>query len=250
MVSRSSLVPDYVSRLDIHAHIRRTSRYPSEENQSKLDGLREMVTADFAALDALLSQTGLPNLGGNYKSFGHPAVEDFDDLDDDEADDGFTISAAKSAVIPVEDRQLPLPSYQNAAHSIATVELRLRHQQADELLESLRVTIADKSFQYSHVIRVAPRKSVKTRARSTIAKLNEKIAANSIAYRRCREAMERLGAGSDSLLKFQRLDRSDVKASSALVDPNHAGASTLRLSWIWHNNLHFGSADSAPLLEC
>ena len=62
--------------------------------------------------------------------------------------------------------------------------------------------------------------------------------------------MVRLGADDDVLSRFQILTWADVKVSTALVDPNAAGASTLRLSWIWHNHglMHLTQTDS--LLEC
>src|SRR5271156_7019067 len=85
------------------------------------------------------------------------------------------------------------------------VELQLRLKQADKCLQALRDSIADKSFQYSHVIRVAPRKSVRTRARATIAKLNHVIAYQCRVYARCRAAMVILGADATTLNKYQIL---------------------------------------------
>jgi len=209
-----------------------------------------MVTADFAALEALLPPTFINTLG-QYNAFGPSCAEDFDDLDDSEMDALPLLPAAGgSDFIPIEDRHLPLPSHHNSQHPFAPIELQLRLQQADELLDSLRTSIADKSFQYTHVIRVAPRKSVQTRARSVIAKLNQKICLYSMAYRRCRSSVLRLSACPTILNKYKELDRADVKASSALVDPNKPGASSVRLSWIWQNTTHSASSSSPHLREC
>jgi len=144
-----------------------------------------MVTADFVALEALLPPTFI-NILGQYNAFSPSCAKDFDDLDDSEMDALPLLPAAGgSDFIPIEDWHLPLPSHHNSQHSFAPIELQLRLRQADELLDSLCTSIADKSFQYTHVIWVAPRKSVRTRAHSVIAKLNQKICLYSMAYHQC-----------------------------------------------------------------
>ena len=45
--------------------------------------------------------------------------------------------------------------------------------------------------------------------------------------------MVRLGADQQTLKIFQVLTTEDLKASTAIHDPNERGASSLRLSWIW-----------------
>ena len=113
------------------------------------------------------------------------------------------------------------------------VELQLRLKQAEKCLQALWDTIADKSFQYSHVIRVAPRKGVRTRARATIIKLNFEITLHCHVYAKCRVAMVRLGASETILSKYHILLKEDVKSSSAILNPNEPGSSRHQLSWIW-----------------
>ena len=140
-----------------------------------------------------------------------------------------------SNVTPIEEWQIPLPSYVNSQHPTAKVEFRLRQRQADHILELIRNTIADKSFQYSHVIRVAPRKGVKTRARSAISRLNAVLINHCCTYNQCRSAMIRLDPGNEDLVRHKVLTSADIQSSTALLDPNTPGASSLRLSWIWQN---------------
>ncbi|KAF8814720.1 hypothetical protein BYT27DRAFT_7249761 [Phlegmacium glaucopus] len=45
--------------------------------------------------------------------------------------------------------------------------------------------------------------------------------------------MVHLGADQETLDQFQVLQRADVSASTIILDPNHPGASSVRLSWIW-----------------
>ena len=90
----------------------------------------------------------------------------FDDLDDegpsnDSIDDSESTqtAAAPAADLPQlpEDRQIALPSNSGLGDpGYCEIELGLRVTQADKSLQALRDAIADKSFQYSHVIRVAP----------------------------------------------------------------------------------------------
>ena len=80
---------------------------------------------------------------------------------------------------------------------------------------------------------MAPQKSVITQVRNTITKLNQKITFFAKVYNHCHAALLYLGANEHTLQKFRILTKQDVKASSAIVDPNIPGSSSLQLSWIW-----------------
>ena len=90
---------------------------------------------------------------------------EFDNSDDLEPSDEDTPVASGPShlladinAIPVEEQQLYLPCNGH----LADVEIHLHKNQASQLLHWLQELIADKSFQYSHIIRAAPRKSVRT----------------------------------------------------------------------------------------
>ena len=127
------------------------------------------------------------------------------------------------------------------------VELQLRLKQADKSLQALRDTIADKSFQYSHVICVAPRKGVRTRAQATITKLNFQIALHCHVYAKCRAAIARLGTDEVVLNKYCILLKEDVKSSSAILNPNEPGSTRHQLSWIWQTG---DSIQGSGIREC
>ena len=152
--------------------------------------------------------------------------------------------------IAIENRPLPLPSYIAQDKELSDIELQLHQQQASRILLSIWSTVADKSFQYSHVLHVAPCKSVKTRARSAITKLNSKIATDCCIYNCCRSAMVCLGADASILHQFKLLTRADVKASTVLLNPNIPGSSSIRLSWIWEHGSVVQTGSSDSLLEC
>jgi hypothetical protein len=134
----------------------------------------------------------------------------------------------------VEDNTIPLPS-NGSIIGTAYAELERSHRitHAEYHINRLRVLIAEKSFQYSHVIRVAPRKGVNTRSRAEVKKLNLQIAVHCRLYTQCRARLIKLGADPATLNRFQLLTPEDVKASTAVVNPNETGSTRLKLSWIW-----------------
>jgi hypothetical protein len=186
----------------------------------------------------------------------HEVPHDFDNLDD-EATSNIEDSVGQQPALDMEDthispehRPIPMPSTcLPKDHAYSKIELRLRKDQAHRYIMALREVIAEKSFQYTHVIRVAPRKAVVTRARQVVLKLNKNISFYSRTYGRCRAAMERLSDNSGAVQIYKKLTRQDVKASSAIMNPNTPGSTSLSLSWIWQITT---AGDNTPssLLEC
>ena len=231
--------------MEVQAHIRRTSKNPSEDNNTQLALLQERLAAEFMALEvtSLITSPGAqPNI--LYDLEDGEAFENSDELDQ-----GNEWGSHDLNLHSIERRTLPLPSYLNVQDPNAGIELLLRVQQAARLLDAVRSNIADKSFQFSHVLRVAPRKSVKTRARDSISKLNVQLGNLCSAYHRCRVTMIHLGADDDILGRFKVLTPADVRSSTALLNPNIPGSSSLTLSWLWLTNAG-SSPSSSSLLEC
>ena len=156
--------------------------------------------------------------------------------------------------LPAESIPLPLPSVlMDNTSPLKAIELSLRQRQADKCLEDLREAIAEKSFLYSHVVRVAPRKAVRTRSRTTIMKIDRTIASLSAAYCKCRAAFERLEAPSSIREKYKVLERADTLGSTAILDPNTPGTSQQQLSWIWQMgelSQTPGATPSTTIHEC
>lgn len=135
--------------------------------------------------------------------------------------------------IQIEDQPIPLPSNGNIGPMYAELELSHRISHAGLLLNRIRDLIAEKSFQYSHVIRVSPRKGVNTHSRVAVKKLNLQISIQCRLYTQCRSKMIILGANSAILNQFRTLTTEDIKASTAIVNPNEPGSTRIKLSWIW-----------------
>jgi hypothetical protein len=193
----------------------------------------------------------------------HDNEGEFDSSDDlDPAEDDIPVASrpsnrpAHTHAIPVEEQQIYLPSNGN----FADVEIDLRKNQASRLLHQLRELIADKSFQYSHIIRAAPRKGVRTRAQAVVQQLVNKITLHARMYNHCRSRSLALDCDAKTLSMFQQLTKDDLHASTAILKPNVPGSTTLHLSWIWHNaHIRTGvladenigaDADAGRLWEC
>lgn len=142
---------------------------------------------------------------------------------------------ASTGRLQIEDRLIPLPSNGNVGLVHAQLEIQHRISHAEYHLSRIRDLIAEKSFQYSHVIRVAPRKSVNTRSRAEVKKLNLQISVHCRLYTQCRARLIKLNANPETINRFQVLSSEDVNASTAIVNPNEPGSTRVKLSWIWQS---------------
>jgi len=87
--------------------------------------------------------------------------------------------------LPIEEQPISLPSNGNVPAIYHELELSHRISHADHHLNRIQDLIAEKSFQYSHVIHVAPRKAVNTHSRAAVKKLNLEIALHCRLYSQC-----------------------------------------------------------------
>lgn len=235
--------------------MRRVERYPQDDDKKEMERKRTFLLAEFELLSASYRRAvKFSGTAAGALIEYDEETDDFDNLDneimveDDIPDEASNSADVGDANVAPERRPLLMPSTcLPKEHSLSNVELRLRKNQAIRYIMALREVIAEKSFQYSHVIRVAPRKQVLTRARKAILRLNDKISFYSRMYSRCRAALLRLAADSE-ISQFQILTKQDVKASSAVMDPNVPGSTSVSLSWIWQ----VSTAEDSPagLREC
>jgi hypothetical protein len=227
--------------------VRRLVREPREEDLKEVEQQRQIVTAELQVLMSLQVKA-TDSLQLPHSQDEDPCPQFFDDLDDEQGEPYDAVSVENPEIVP-EHRPIPFPSNcLPPGHDLRAVELDARKRQARHYLNGLREVIADKSFQYS-LLRRAANKAVRTRARGVIARLNNKITLYSRSYARARATLVRLGADDITLRMYQTLSKEDVRASSAILDPNEPGASTLRLRWIWQTDSP-GSNNPAALREC
>lgn len=250
-------------RVEIQDKVRRLAKEPRENDEIEIQKSREALVLQLHGLDVCQQQLCLPAFPLSRNTLEPDDAAVFDELDDiDGANQNnmntLTREDPQEARLEArleddtpEGRLLAIPSNDlSRHHPHRQVELQLRIRQASRCLQALRDAIADKSFQYSHVIRVAPRKGVRTRARATIAKLNHRIAYHARVYGRCRRALARLDADAATLDKYQILLKEDLKSSTALLNPNEPGSTRIQLSWIWRTADNTSSDTPESLREC
>lgn len=145
------------------------------------------------------------------------------------------LTPSTDSLEPVEFQILCLPSNFNVNGSFEPQELVCRKAQAANHLNCIRNLIADKSFQYSHVIRQTSHAGVRTRSRTNIINLNKEISLHCRMYSHCHAKMVMLNADAETMSLFQPLTRDDIKASTAILSPNTPSSTKLKLSWIWQS---------------
>ena len=260
------------TRLDVQDRARRLRKEPQAEGQEKLEKMRHLLTVQLGIIDSLRQR--IDGASGSLNAL--PDMNDpsaFDDIDDENSagpydaaqwqhsgqatehqGDQFINAASKTADSDMSLPEfwiLPIPStIRDPLDHHREVEIRLRHRQADGLLTLLRELIAEKSFHYSHILRLSKHQSTRSRARSKIAGLNAEISLCCRAYTRCRTAMSRLHGPGETPKRYLPIDKNDIKASTALLDPNKPGSSKLRLSWIWQTQNPGQESATDTLTEC
>ena len=245
----------HLNRIDVRDRVQRLQQDPREEARLEVQYLRQALTIDLIRLQLLQSNLNQTDSTGT-NDVEQPHAESFNNLDEEvgeapSGDQSPDASYPDHLAVPPERRPLHLPSSQNSTHQpLHQAELTLQIKQATRYLADLRDAIAQKSFQYSHVLRSAPSKGVRTRSRSAIEKISNRISHYSSVYSQARAAMVRLGADERTLKTFKLLSRDDVKASTAILDPNIPGSTTIRLSWIWETGAGISGSASDTMREC
>ena len=133
------------------------------------------------------------------------------------------------------------------------LEFELRKGHANDALASIRKSIGLEAFQYRKILRPAPDKVHRTRARSSIQTVNRAKVLQARIYSRTRKAITSLGMEPTLVSStYLGLTRKDMEVSSAIGNPNTAGSTRTQLSWIW--TTHQGIGEIGPtdnhLTEC
>jgi hypothetical protein len=225
--------------------------------------LRRRLISMLLELEGLRSAAGVPNIAPSIA----PTMENEATFDDPES--SATAETATNPTTPnatVERQLIGLPSNGNVSLQYAPLEIQHRTTQAKLHLECIRDIIAEKSFHYSHLVRNT-RKRIQTRSQKRIKSLHNTLVLHARIYSRCRSRLISLNCDAALLRRFRLLTRDDIKTSTAILQPNTPGSTSLRLPWIWHNARYFlmtddggiegegdgvgvGESDPATMLEC
>lgn len=161
-------------------------------------------------------------------------LDDETQYDSDE-DDVESLAQTVNDISPIERKVINLPSNGNVETNVTDLEISFRTRQAQSQLNHLRDLIADISFQFSHVIRGQIRKKIRSRSQKRVKSLHNQLSLHARIYTRCRNRLVALNCQPSILGQFRVLKKEDLKSSTAILDPNQPGSSSLKLSWIWHS---------------
>lgn len=234
-----------IFRLEIQAKVRQLGRKLGVSPQSSIETAREQLTVLVQQLKNSMHAAGVVEIASTTAHVQEPLAQ-WDEIANEPVPGGPNAEpggpdglpndldvSTSTGPIQIENQIMPLPSNGNVGPEFAHLEISHRFEHANHHLNRIRDLIAEKSFQFSHVIRVAPRKAVNTRSRAEVKKINLQIAIHCRLYTRSRARLIKLGADPVTMNRLQILTVEDIKASTAIVNPNEPGSTQLRLSWIW-----------------
>jgi hypothetical protein len=231
--------------LEIQAKVRQLGQSPNNAGRQSIETAREQLTILLNELKKAMDIAGVVEINPSTTSINDP-LDIWDDILNEPVPGGpnsmpdptspADFRHASTGQPQIEDRPLSLPSNGIITYDLAPLEITHRVSHAELHLHQIRTLIAEKSFQYSHVIRVAPRKGVNTRSRAEVKKLNLQISVHCRSYTQCRSRLVKLRADPALFNHLQELTSDDVKASTAVVNPNEPGSTRLKLSWIWQSS--------------
>lgn len=251
-------------RLEIQGKVRQMGRNPGNAEREAVEKARERLTVLRQELMNTMRVAGVVEVS-SICAPAHESLECWDEILNESTLTGNGQSTSTVPAIPaqagiplrstsplqIEDEFIPLPSNGNVSQEYVKLELQYRLSYADYHLNRIRDLIAEKSFQYSHVIRNSPRKAVNTQSRAAVKRLNLDITVQCRLYSQCRSRLASLGADPATINAFRKLTAEDIKASTAIVNPNEPGSTQLKLSWIWQTSggHRWGLATGSDTLE-
>lgn len=238
--------------------IRRMGRHPTETQTLEIGRRRVRLQH---SIDEFISEA-TRYLGEEFdedNGVSDMLVEFYEDgPEDDQADDdaGDLNRHQPQDLFRPETAVIPLPSNLGLDRcddlglmGLVGQEITLREGQANDMLHGIRVHLADKAVLFRTTVRPARSQVTTTRAWVQVRSVERVINLNSTIYKKCRAQMTNLGA--DHLLdKYRELEKGDLKATSAVADPNARGQRNSTLPWFWSLDVRGDSVGNDWMNEC
>ncbi|KAG1720913.1 uncharacterized protein EDB91DRAFT_1256780 [Suillus paluster] len=160
--------------------------------------------------------------------------EDDSDLDDDPEPDihDTSIFQPELTVIPLPSNIGQVRCKDLGLMDLMKEETTLREGQANDALHAIRVHLVDKAVIFRNTVRSAKSQASSTRAWTQVRSVETAVNLNASIYSKCRLQLANL-PDHDLLKKYLPLKKEDLKASSAVADPNARGQRDTTLSWFW-----------------
>ncbi|EDQ98116.1 uncharacterized protein LACBIDRAFT_336257 [Laccaria bicolor S238N-H82] len=266
------------TQIELRFLIRRTGKKPTILQKVDIAKRRERLRVRIDAFN----KTGMTFLAWNPALNENQLLlhEEFDmdnvlQMDDDLAESNFSGSApdimvvtatkvaqaqaaALAAAEAVEHVKLALPSAMGEEHLQAhglqhflSKEYQLRQGQANDALQGVRVSLANLSFEYGRKLRKIKKSKVKkTRAWATVHAVGRTLHHHHQIYSYAIDAISRLGDPEKKIgRQYKPLLKEDMKANTAVADPNVRGQSRAKPAWFWSSNLAGDMQDKERMVD-
>jgi hypothetical protein len=249
-------------RLEINQYLSRLGRHPTAESVSTLAKQRDRLinslgkfnvdSRKYLGLEAYNECIGEDESEGGWEDATEALNTEFEPYWDpvDLPDISATLTRPETFAIAMPSALPASSAHRQPLARLLNMEMELRRGHANDCLGSIRRTIGQEAFEYKKVLRPAHDKIHQTRARTSIQNIHRGLVLQARIYKRTREAMIKLGIDLESVESlYKPLTAQDIKVSSAINDPNKAGSTRTKLSWIW--TLHQGvQTNDNHLTEC
>lgn len=179
--------------------------------------------------------------------------EDYSDFDEDQNPD---LDVHNASIFQPELTVIPLPSNIGAVRcrelgltNLIKEEIALREGQANDALHAIRVHLGDKAVLFRNTVRSAKSQASSTRAWTRVRSVETAVNLHARIYSKCRSQLAKL-PDHDLLKKYLPLKKEDLKASSAVADPNARGQRDTTLSWFWSLDVQGDTSGNDWMTEC
>lgn len=249
------------AQITLRLQLRQLGPHPTEAQQlpiaRKRDQIQSHISKFHAEANAFIGNASdVDDAGEEYPEYTVWSDGDINDEGDEDGTSGLN-GGSSIAEGYAEDLSLPLPSvlgaqrrHSKSLEELAAQELQLRIGQANDALHELRVALIDKAMLFRTEVRHSKSQATTTRAWAKVSTVQKIVSRYAAIYRRARQQMVTLGAEPNQLSRYKPLTPGDLKASSAIADPNSRGQRNSNLAWFWSMDIPGDTRVDHWMSEC
>lgn len=247
------------SQISLARDVKRLGKHPTDMQLLRVARLRDKLQTHITSF-LMVAPTYLgvqvdvndPDLLVNRVCNSLPDdYEDDSDLDDDPEPDihDTSIFQPELTVIPLPSNIGQVRCKDLGLMDLMKEETTLREGQANDALHAIRVHLVDKAVIFRNTVRSAKSQASSTRAWTQVRSVETAVNLNASIYSKCRLQLANL-PDHDLLKKYLPLKKEDLKASSAVADPNARGQRDTTLSWFWSLDVQGDTSGNDWMTEC
>jgi len=232
------------TRFELRSHVRKLGHRPTTAQKLELTkkrrGLKTRITNFTKTAVQFLGDDAVDEI---YETEVVVLDEDISEAEDeDEYHPIITMADPENQILPfpsaVPDEWFTVENRDrwSVIGDLRDTELAIRQGHAADALDQVRTAIIHLSWQYKNTVRRSTSGVQKTRAWSKIKSLNSALRLQRRVYNHNRVVMIHIGDGTNVADKFPYLDADDCIVSTTVTNPNSAGQSRNRLTWLWQSS--------------